>query len=117
MLTKEVPMKVFLHTRIALVALLVLPALGAAASAAEMKSCEEGRRRVSQLEALNVSCETARWVARRFDEKILAGGTWPDEEPMRIGHFRCRARSVGPETYRIRCHRETDEIVRFLWGV
>lgn len=90
------------------------PALG---EGAEFKSCSEHRRRVSNLKAAEVSCDKARWVARRFDEKVMEEGAWPGEAPMPVGHFRCRSHQTGYETYRIRCRRDPGEVVRFAWGV
>jgi hypothetical protein len=100
-------------------ALAISPLVTVAAEAglADFKSCTESRRRVSRLEASGVSCRTARWVARRFDEKVTNRGAWPSETAMPVGRFRCRARQTGYETYRIRCRRGPNEIVRFDWGV
>jgi hypothetical protein len=101
-----------------LTAFIMLLAVGTAAAGGTRTttSCSESLRRVSDLEAEGVSCGTARWVARRYDEKLTQSGHWPGDTDS-IGRFTCRTRRTGPETYRVRCHRDADEIVRFGWGV
>jgi hypothetical protein len=94
---------------------LILPTGSAIAGDAGTK-CFEKRRRVSRLEAQGVTCPVARWVARRYDEKRIKSGHWPAGSST-IGRFSCRTRRTGPETFRIRCQRDADEIVRFRWGV
>ena len=87
------------------------------AGTVEYRRCSEHRRRVSRLEASGVACSKARWVAARFDRKVMDEGHWPGDGVMRVGRFRCRARQTSYETYRIRCVRAADEVVRFRWGV
>ena len=101
----------------ALLVATLLPAGVTSAGTSEFRSCSEGRRRVSHLEASGVTCSKARRVAARFDDKVIDEGHWPDNGPMRVGRFRCRARQSAYETYRIRCVRNADEVVRFRWGV
>lgn len=98
---------------ILLATLFLAPMQGAAAG--NYKPCNENLRRVSHLGAIQVSCRTARWVARRFDRKVIEEGHWPTAE--KVGRYRCRSRSTGPETYRVRCTRRSGARVRFDWGV
>ena len=108
-------MRVALPQMLVAIAVL-LPAHGASAEDLDWKSCREGWRRVSNLEAANVSCDTARWVARRFDHKTIEEGHWPGGS-ISVGRFECHSRNTGYETYRIRCDRPDGAIVRFDWGV
>src|SRR5688500_2190978 len=78
--------------------------------------CPEEKRRIGKLEATGVGCGLDRWVARRYDEKVTDGGHWPGDR-MRVGEFSCRARQTGYEPHRVRCVRDSDEVVRFTWGV
>lgn len=76
--------------------------------------------RVSQLRAgSRTSCTTARSVAAAYDEKVMAGGSFPDRQPLRVRGFRCTTTPAGPseeETFKVRClFRKM--VVRFMWGV
>ncbi len=76
--------------------------------------------RVLQLRAgSRTSCATARSVAAAYDEKVMAGGSFPDRQPLRVKGFRCTTVPAGPseeETYKVRCLSKK-MVVRFMWGV
>jgi hypothetical protein len=93
-----------------------IASLLAGISSAGTDHCREGRQRVADLSANGVPCSTARSVARRYDDDRAEAGTFPGERQT-IGRFRCHTRRVGTETYRVRCVRDADEIVRFEWGL
>lgn len=86
---------------------------GACRAPAEVQS-------VSQLRAgSRTSCATARSVAAAYDEKVMAGGSFPDRQPLRVKGFRCTTSPAGPseeETFKVRCV-SNKMSVRFMWGV
>jgi hypothetical protein len=94
--------------------LLLLPVPGA--GGAEFKSCPEEFQRISDLKAVQVTCNKARWVAHKFDQKVMEAGEWPSG-PVWVGRYRCRNKPTGSETYRIHCARKSGAIVKFEWGV
>lgn len=76
--------------------------------------------RVSQLRAgSRTSCATARSVAAAYDEKVMAGGSFPARQPLRVKSFRCTTVPAGPseeETFEVRCS-SRKMLVQFMWGV
>ena len=66
------------------------------------------------VHAKRVGCTHARWVARRWSDRTLAG-----DEPARVGRFTCHSRSDHPksEFVSVLCVRDGGRrAVRFHWG-
>jgi hypothetical protein len=83
------------------------------------EGCREQRRRVSELKKDHATCDRARKVARRYDERRVESGQFPGGRE-RIGRFNCVSERTGYETWHVKCRRGNDEHpsrVRFNWGV
>ena len=97
-----------------LVAAFLAPA--SSAGAAEFNNCTEKFQRISHLRRIQVSCDKARWVSQRFDEKVMDAGEWPSGD-LKVHRYRCGTKETGYETYRVTCTRKSGAVVRFQWGV
>ena len=66
------------------------------------------------------NCDTARRVAAAYDAKIMAGGTFPEGQPIEVDDgWSCRTTSVsgdGGEVFGLACTKGA-ESVTFEWGV
>ena len=97
------------------IAVVLAPAPGALA--ADFEKCKDiDATTVSRIRAAEVGCSEAREIARRYNRKIMRGGTWPENEPLDVKGYKCKAEATGEETYKVRCRNGT-AIVKFNWGV
>jgi hypothetical protein len=93
------------------------------AQAHGFEHCDERNRRVSELKRDHATCERARKVARRYDQRRIDSGQFPSEGNERIGRFTCHSERTGLETWKVKCRRgaEGDPLhlsrIRFNWGV
>ena len=82
--------------------------------------CDERRQRVSELKKDHATCDRARKVARRYDQRRVDTGQFPSGGSEQVGRFTCRSEQTGKETWKVRCRRgggEHASRVRFDWGV
>ncbi len=83
---------------------------------ASPERCGDLPERVTDIGAVDATCDTARTVARGYDRMILGGGTFPGSSAVAVGDYTCRARRTGAETFSVRCA-HSSRLVTFDWGV
>jgi hypothetical protein len=64
-----------------------------------------------------LACEEARKVAQAYDDMLNDKSSFPSTKvPMDVRGFSCRSRSVGYESYKVRCAKGR-QVIEFDWGV
>ncbi|OJH33524.1 hypothetical protein [Cystobacter ferrugineus] len=98
--------------------LCVLVLSAASPSAAqEFNSCGKLESRVFHITARGLACEEAKEVAQAYDDMLNDKSSFPSTKvPMEVRGFSCRSRSVGYESYKVRCTKGR-QVIEFDWGV